>query len=144
VAGFRRSQRGLPADGLARGADSEGGFLVEQAMDRRFSTYEEFWPFYVSQHLHPVCRALHFVGTTCVLAALAAAVLRAPGWLLCAPLAGYGFAWIGHFFFERNRPATFTYPLWSLRGDFRMYRLTLLGRMPPELRRASERFPARG
>jgi hypothetical protein len=113
-------------------------------MDRRFSSYEEFWPFYVSQHLHPVCRALHFVGTTCVLAALAAAVLLSARWLLAAPLAGYGFAWFGHFFFERNKPATFTYPLWSLRGDFRMYRLTLLGRMPPELRRASELFPARG
>jgi hypothetical protein len=113
-------------------------------MDRRFSSYEEFWPFYVSQHLHPVCRALHFVGTTCVLASVAAAVLRSPWWLLAAPLAGYGFAWVGHFFFERNKPATFTYPLWSLRGDFRMYRLTLLGRMPPELRRASELFPARG
>ena len=113
-------------------------------MDHRFRTYEEFWPFYVSQHRNPVCRGLHFAGTTCVLATLVAAAVRSPWWLLGAPLAGYGFAWIGHFFFERNKPATFTHPLWSLRGDFRMYRFTLLGRMPPELRRASELFPVRG
>jgi hypothetical protein len=112
-------------------------------MAERFASYEEFWPYYVSQHRNPVCRALHVLGTTCVIAALAAAVLASPRWLVAVPLAGYGFAWIGHFFFERNKPATFTYPLWSLRGDFRMYRLTLLGRMQPELRRASELFPAR-
>jgi hypothetical protein len=111
-------------------------------MDRRFTTYEEFWPYYVSQHLHPVCRALHLVGTTCVLAALLAGVLESRWWLLAMPLAGYGFAWVGHFFFEKNKPATFTYPFWSLRGDFRLYRLSLLGRMRPELRRASELFPS--
>jgi hypothetical protein len=69
-------------------------------------------------------------------------VLVDPLWLLAAPLAGYGFAWIGHFFFEHNKPATFTYPLWSLRADFRMFRLTLLGRMDRELARAREKYPA--
>ena len=73
---------------------------------------------------------------------LAFAVLLSPWWLLAAPLAGYGFAWVGHFFFEKNRPATFTYPLWSLRGDFRMYRLMLIGKMQPEIERASAMFPA--
>ena len=66
----------------------------------------------------------------------------APLLALLAPVAGYGPAWVGHFFFEKNRPATFTYPLWSLRGDFRMYRLMWLGRMTPELERAARLFPA--
>ena len=111
-------------------------------MGERLTSYEAFWPFYVSQHLDPTNRGLHFVGTSLVWACLAAALLVSPGWLVAAPVAGYGFAWVGHFFFERNRPATFTYPLWSLRGDFRMYRLMLLGRMAPELARARALFPA--
>jgi len=111
-------------------------------MSERYRTYEEFWPFYVSQHLNTTCRGLHFVGTTLVFTAVALAFVRSPWWLLAAPLAGYGFAWVGHFFFEKNRPATFTYPLWSLRGDFRMYRLTLIGKMQPEIDRASAMFPA--
>jgi hypothetical protein len=112
-------------------------------MVQRYRSYQEFWPFYVSQHLNPTNRALHFVGTTLVWVCLAAALLVSPLWLAAAPLAGYGFAWAGHFFFERNRPATFTYPLWSLRGDFRMFRLMLLGRMAPEVERAIQLFPAR-
>jgi hypothetical protein len=107
----------------------------------RLASYEEFWPFYVSQHRDPLNRRLHFVGTTLVLGSLAAGVLVSPLWLLAAPVAGYGFAWAGHFFFEKNKPATFTYPLWSLRGDFRMYRLTLLGRMSPELEKAARLYP---
>ena len=111
-------------------------------MEGRYRTYEEFWPFYVAQHRAKSTRWLHFTGTTLVLASLAAAVLVSPKWLLAAPLAGYGFAWLGHFGFEHNRPATFTYPLWSLRGDFRMYRLMWLGRMDPELDRARQMFPS--
>jgi hypothetical protein len=110
-------------------------------MATRLSSYEEFWPYYVSEHMEPVTRLLHVFGTSLVLAALAAALLLDPLWLLAAPLAGYSFAWAGHFFFEHNRPATFTYPLWSLRADFRMFRLTLLGRMGPELTRARELHP---
>jgi hypothetical protein len=111
-------------------------------MSKAIESFEEFWPYYVAQHRHPVNRGLHFVGTTLVLACLGLAVLGSPLWLLAMPLAGYGFAWIGHFVFEHNKPATFTYPLWSLRGDLRMYRLLWLGRMSPEIRRAAERFPA--
>ncbi len=97
-------------------------------------SFEEFWPYYVSQHLDPANRVLHFAGTTLALAALVAALaLMAPLWLLLVPVGGYGPAWIGHFFFERNRPATFLYPLWSLRGDFRMYGLMWRGRMAAEL-----------
>ena len=82
------------------------------------------------------------MGTTIVWLALALAVLDSPRWLFLAPVAGYGFAWVGHFFFEKNRPATFTYPLWSLRADFRMYRLMLLRRMRQEIARAAAQFPA--
>lgn len=105
-------------------------------------TYEEFWPFYVSQHMRPATRRLHFAGTTAVLVTLALAVFVSPWWLAAAPFAGYAPAWIGHFGFERNRPATFRYPFWSLRGDFRMYRLMWLGRMEPEIERARRLHPA--
>lgn len=110
-------------------------------MASRLSSYEEFWPYYVSEHMEPVTRRLHVFGTTLVLAAMAAALLFDPLWLLAAPVAGYAFAWTGHYFFEHNRPATFTYPLWSLRADFRMFRLMLRGRMGPELARARELYP---
>src|SRR5688500_4383241 len=109
----------------------------------RLTSDEEFWPYYVSEHRLPVTRALHFAGTSLVLASFAAGVLVSPWWFLAAPFAGYGFAWVGHFFCEKNRPATFTYPLWSLRGDFRMYRLMLLQRMEPELARAAALYPRR-
>ena len=107
----------------------------------RFGSYEEFWPFYVSQHRAASTRALHFAGPTLVLACAAAAALVSPVWLLAMPVSGYGFSWIVHFACERNNPATFTYPLWSLRGDFRMYRLMLLGRMGREIARADALFP---
>src|SRR5262245_8102175 len=110
-------------------------------MATRLESYEDFWPFYVSQHRDATNRGLHFVGTTLVLACLVAGALLSPPLWLLMPFAGYGFAWAGHFFFEKNKPATFTYPLWSLRGDFRMYRLMLLGRMAQELERADRLFP---
>jgi hypothetical protein len=109
----------------------------------RLSSFEAFWPFYVAQHSRPSTRALHFAGTTMVLGSLAAAALVSPWIAATAPLVGYGPAWIGHFFCEKNRPATFTYPWWSLRGDFRMYRLMLTGRMGPEVERALRAYPRR-
>jgi hypothetical protein len=114
----------------------------EVGMERRFQTYEEFWPFYVAQHSRASTRALHFAGTTFVLSSLATGIFVSPEWALLAPVVGYGPAWIGHFFFEKNRPATFTYPWWSLRGDFRMYRLMLFGRMRPEIERAVALYPS--
>jgi hypothetical protein len=112
-------------------------------MHEKLPTYEAFWPFYVSQHLDPSNRRLHFVGTTLVIGCFVAGVFESSLYLLGMPLAGYGFAWIGHFLFEKNKPATFTYPLWSLRGDFRMYRLMWRGRMGPEIARANDAFPVR-
>ena len=87
-----------------------------------FASIGAFYPFYLSQHRVRWNRRLHFVGTTLVLLlAILAVVLRSEWPLVGLPLAGYGFAWAGHFFFEKNRPATFTYPLYSLLCDFRMY-----------------------
>jgi hypothetical protein len=108
----------------------------------RLKTFEEFWPFYVSQHSLSGTRALHFAGTTLVIGALVlAAVKFSVGWLLSTLLLGYGPAWVAHFFVEKNRPATFTYPWWSLRGDFRMWRLMLTGKMGPEVERAMRLYP---
>jgi len=98
------------------------------------TTFEEFWPYYVSQHMNETNRQLHFVGTTLALSCVAVSPVFPPA-LLAAPVAGYGFAWVGHFVFEKNKPATFGNPLWSLRGDFRMYRKMLLGKMQEELDR---------
>jgi hypothetical protein len=94
--------------------------------------------------MNPVCRALHCIGTALVIGCFLAAVLFASSrWLFAMPIAGYAFAWLGHFAFEHNRPATFSYPVWSLRGDFRMFRLMLLGRMRPELARAQRLLDSR-
>lgn len=99
-------------------------------MAGRFASFAEFYPFYLSEHANPACRRLHFVGTSLVLGCIVAAIVARNGWwLAAAPVAGYGFAWIGHFFFERNRPATFAHPLYSLLGDWVMYRDMLTGRI---------------
>ncbi len=110
----------------------------------RLTSYAEFWPFYVSQHLNRINRALHVFGTTLMLGCLLVAALHDVRWLALAPVAGYGPAWVGHFGFERNRPATFSYPFWSLRGDFHMYALALLGRMQPQLERGRAWAQAHG
>ena len=99
-------------------------------MSQRYQSFREFYPFYLSEHANPTCRRLHFVGTTLVIAFLATAFLtRDAWWLLGALVAGYGFAWIGHFFFEHNRPATFTYPVYSFIGDWVMFKDLLTGKI---------------
>lgn len=98
-------------------------------MTPEFKTFEAFWPYYLKEHRHPLNRWLHFAGTTLVNLCLLGTLTGRPWMLLLAPLCGYGFAWVGHFGIERNRPATLTYPAWSLRGDYRMYGLMLRGRL---------------
>lgn len=99
-------------------------------MAERFATFRDFYPYYLSEHSDPTCRRLHFVGTGLVIGTLAW-VLATGAWkgLLLLPVLGYGFAWIGHFAFEKNRPATFRHPLYSLMGDFVMFRDMLTGRI---------------
>lgn len=97
----------------------------------RFTGFAEFYPYYLREHQNRTNRRLHFAGTTLViLIAVAALATGAWAWLLALPVAGYGFAWVGHFFFERNKPATFTHPLYSLVGDFRMYADMWTGKVP--------------
>ena len=105
--------------------------------DRTYQSFAQFWPFYLREHSRPQTRALHYAGTSLVVAIAIFALVTGRWWLLLAmPLAGYGFAWLAHFRVERNRPATFTYPLWSLGADFKMWWLWLTGRLNPELKRA--------
>lgn len=100
----------------------------------KISNYEHFWLFYVSEHLNPKTRVWHFVGTTGVLLLVLAAIFTGTWWLLILmPIVGYGPAWYSHFNIEKNRPATFKYPLWSLRADFRMYGMIVSGRMNAEV-----------
>lgn len=106
-------------------------------MAREHKTFAAFWPFYLREHSRRRTRALHYAGTTLVVFILLFAVLTGRWLLLLAvPLAGYGFAWVAHFAVEKNRPATFTYPLWSLAADFKMWWLWLTGRLAPELEKA--------
>ena len=96
---------------------------------REFASFREFYPYYLGEHRNRLCRRLHFIGSTLVIAiVVAAAWTRQPLWLLLAPVAGYGFAWIGHYGFEKNRPATFRHPLYSLLGDWVMFADVLRGR----------------
>jgi len=90
---------------------------------RSFRSFAEFYPFYLTEHSDRTCRRLHFAGSTLALASLALMVATGhPGWLLAGLLCGYGFAWVGHFVFEKNRPASFKRPLYSFMGDWAMYR----------------------
>ena len=96
--------------------------------------YRDFWPHYVGAHRRTGTRLLHFAGTSAGLALLVIGPLLGPLWLpALAPLAGYGLAWLGHALVERNRPATFEHPLWSLVGHFYMYALMWAGRMDREI-----------
>ena len=100
-------------------------------MAKRYASFAEFYPFYLSEHGHRTCRRLHFIGSLVVLGLLASAAITRLWWLLLLmPVAGYGFAWAGHFLFEKNRPATFTYPLYSLAGDWVMFFSILTGKIP--------------
>jgi hypothetical protein len=98
---------------------------------QRYASFADFYPYYLREHRDPTCRRLHVIGSALVLVCLAAAIaLREPWLLIGLPIIGYGFAWVGHFVFEKNRPATFTYPLYSLMGDWRMFAEVVSGKRP--------------
>lgn len=100
-------------------------------MSERIKNFSAFYAYYLSEHSNRTCRRLHYTGSALVLGVIAAVIMGRlpPMWLFAIPLIGYGFAWVGHFVFEKNRPATFTYPLWSLMGDWVMFKDMLTGRI---------------
>jgi len=95
-----------------------------------FASFADFYPFYLSEHSSRANRRLHFIGTSLAVAAILHSLSTLDfWWLLAGAVAGYGCAWVGHFFFEKNRPATFTYPLYSFMGDWVMWKDILVGRI---------------
>jgi hypothetical protein len=104
---------------------------MARAHAREFESFAAFYPFYLSEHRDRTCRRLHFAGSTVALICLLMIVITGNAWwLLGAAVSGYAFAWVGHFGFERNRPATFRHPFYSLMGDWVMYADILRGRIP--------------
>lgn len=97
----------------------------------QYSSFSDFYPFYLGEHANLTCRRMHFIGTTgiVIVAALVIGQVLPLVWLWAIPILGYGFAWVGHFFFEKNRPATFKYPFYSLLGDWVMYKDMLTGKI---------------
>jgi hypothetical protein len=112
------------------GNDKEAA-MNSQAETKRFTSFAEFYPFYLGEHTNFACRRLHFVGSTQALLCLVGLVVTFnPLWMAAAVISGYGFAWIGHFFFEHNKPAMFRQPLYSFMGDWRMYWQILSRQIP--------------
>ena len=106
----------------------------------QITRFRDFWPYYLQEHARPATRAMHYAGTSLVVGIAATAAITGRWWLAAAlPVAGYGFAWGSHMLIERNRPATFRYPLWSLRADFVMLQRFLTGHMRRDLVRAGIR-----
>lgn len=97
----------------------------------QYSSFKDFYPFYLGEHANLICRRLHFIGTSgiVVIAALVITQVLPLVWLWAIPVLGYGFAWVGHFFFEKNRPATFKYPFYSFLGDWVMYKDMFIGKI---------------
>lgn len=105
--------------------------------EKKYTSLKEFYPFYLTEHADPTSRALHFIGTSGVFILPVIAIVTQTWWLFALiPVAGYGFAWAGHAFFERNKPATFQYPGYSLASDFIMYFDILTGRIGKRLEEA--------
>lgn len=100
-------------------------------MEKKYSSLKEFYPYYLEEHQNSICRKLHFIGTALLFVILAYSIFTSNFyWLFAIPIVGYGFAWVGHFFFEKNKPATFKYPFYSLASDFILFFDLLFGRQP--------------
>ena len=98
--------------------------------EKAYNSFADFWPHYLSQHSKSATRLLHCIGTLAGLAVVIITIVAGKWWLFpIALVPGYGFAWVGHFFIEKNRPATFTHPLWSFMADWKMLALMLTGRL---------------
>ncbi len=108
-------------------------------MEKKYQTLKDFYPYYLTEHSDPTCRLFHYVGTTLILAIAVWMVIDFDWWkLLLIPVVGYGFAWIGHFVFEKNKPATFQYPGFSFASDFIMYYHFLTGQVDQKLAEAKK------
>jgi len=111
-------------------AASTGHAAADPVDPRSFTSFAQFYPFYLSEHSNLTCRRLHFVGSTLSLVCLATLILTGNWWWLVPTIVvGYAFAWVGHFGFEKNKPASFKRPLYSFMGDWAMYRDILRGRV---------------
>ena len=105
--------------------------------ERKYNSLKSFYPYYLTEHQDPTCRRLHFTGTFLLLVVLGVTIALQKWILLVSlPILGYGFAWAGHFFFEKNKPATFQYPLYSLASDFIMFYHILTGQIDDKLKDA--------
>lgn len=114
-------------------------------MERKYHTLKDFYPYYLTEHSNPTCRMFHYIGTTGLFFILAAALLTQKWWIFFfLPVFGYGFAWLGHFVFEKNKPATFQYPLYSLASDFIMYFHFLTGQVDSKVEEAKKTIAAQG
>lgn len=103
--------------------------------DKKYTSFNEFYPYYLSEHNNKTNRALHITGTALLIICLLFALITKTWWMLgLVPLIGYGFAWVGHFFIEKNKPATFTYPFYSLASDFVMFWHFITGQLPERLK----------
>lgn len=108
-------------------------------MERKYHSLKDFYPYYLTEHADATCRALHYIGTTLMLSMLVFAIVSPAWWkFVLLPIVGYGFAWFGHFVFEKNKPATFQYPLYSLASDFIMLFHFLMGKIDVKLEEAKQ------
>jgi hypothetical protein len=109
------------------------------ATEKKYQSFKAFYPYYLTEHTDSKNRLLHFCGTALLLICMLIGIITGRYWLfLLIPVLGYGFAWFGHFFIEKNRPATFTYPVYSLASDFVMFWHMLTGQIGNKLRDARE------
>lgn len=112
-------------------------------MEKKYQTFKAFYPYYLTEHKNSTSRTLHFIGTLFIFICLIIGIVTGKWfWFIAIPLVGYGFAWVGHFFFEKNKPATFIYPGYSLRGDFLMFWHTLTGQIGKKLKEAEATISA--
>lgn len=107
--------------------------------EKKYKSFRSFYPYYLTEHGDIINRTLHFIGTALLLFILIVAIAIQKWWMLALiPVVGYGFAWVGHFFIEKNKPATFTYPLYSLGSDFVMFWHILTGQISKKLEEAKK------
>jgi hypothetical protein len=127
---FRHTTKQLAATGTESKSVHMEAVMAQTAHTEHFASFAEFYPYYLSEHRNTVSRRLHFVGSLGVIGCLAMALATGDWlWLPAAVICGYGFAWVGHFFFEKNRPATFRHPFYSLMGDWVMFKDICVGRI---------------